>query len=408
MANVRHDMAYMEDVSDLRSQNCIHIQAIRDLYGPGLAGILSSARNNDSTPDLYGDCERGKSADFVKDLDFEWTHKHRRFFAVRPFAQTNNWAVTCSHGDYFKCFNHVRYRCRRNCAHHRALQSFILYSLPDLDLRTSLKANDKYHRWFNDQGQLVAPSVSSKSFVDDYVPPNHEGPDPFDSVRVAMCAKGDHFLRLYLDENKTQPELSDSSCQTGKPAQQAYLFLEQRMMFVSIVPGYDGVGDFIINMNNKYLFTHEMLMGYLNGRIAGVAASYSAAWKTFIEKCRISMGYTTSNVAHLKELLDIRKAYQAAVVSYMILTRPKYEEVVACCDGEDGIHIDATPLDMQSSKCLFVHDVPELNQASACKPDQVKFLPGAKRGSTMYQCKPLLLRLAGRAAMYSMKQKKKA
>lgn len=121
-------------------------------------------------------------------------------------------------------------------------------------------------------------------------------------------------------------------------------------MRVSFDSEYDGSIDHILRLNDRYLFSYELIQGYLEYFCRSASVSYNVYWEHLLA------GYLRRQVIQvedLERLTNSRKHFQDAVVSYLILQEIPYESMTCSCLGENGVLFDGTSVAHQSLKSLL-------------------------------------------------------
>lgn len=129
-----------------------------------------------------------------------------------------------------------------------------------------------------------------------------------------------------------------------------YLFTTEGLYEVSVSDKeFDGYPLDILNYNNYWLFTWQLLQTYWEQSANG-PMSYHAFWSSTVAKYRVTQGGRWSDVVW-KRVRNLRQTMQDACIDFVILQQIDYSSSLGChlCNGADGIILDGTKLYIQST-----------------------------------------------------------
>jgi hypothetical protein len=132
------------------------------------------------------------------------------------------------------------------------------------------------------------------------------------------------------------------------PRRAAFLYHRNGAHMPVTIPasGYDGGGDFILNLDDTHLFSWPLL-DELWIRAASSPPSYRASWHAMVN-LYIRVHSLPDELVRTVALQ--RKNYQRACINYIVLQDIKYPAEMLCphCHGQKGIVLDGTDLCMKS------------------------------------------------------------
>ncbi len=100
----------------------------------------------------------------------------------------------------------------------------------------------------------------------------------------------------------------------------------------------------------RVLFTWELIERYLDLFKRSTSVSYQAFWESSVE---VYLRNGAIKLDELQKIVNLRRYFQDAVVSYIILLHIDWRSMVCSCGGKDGITVDGTHVAYQSLASLL-------------------------------------------------------
>ena len=148
------------------------------------------------------------------------------------------------------------------------------------------------------------------------------------------------------------------------------LFTSCSLIPVQFPQGYTGHEDCILNLDDRLLFSWELIFRFLAEFTRPISVTYNSFWEVVMD-VYIDRGLITIDM--LQSLLNLRSKFQDAVVSTVILFGIDYSKMMCDCNGDSGLVLDGTQVAMKSVNSLleqawrvpFAGDTPKEPTSSA-------------------------------------------
>lgn len=127
----------------------------------------------------------------------------------------------------------------------------------------------------------------------------------------------------------------------------------------------------------RYLFSWELIHAFLNLYIRPTAISYQSFWESQIE---VYLSRGLISLEQISSFMNLRSVFQDCVVSFIILQKIDWSEMICDCGGDKGVILDGTKVAMKSLSSLLQQAwrvPPSQERRHQTDASQLVFLAGA-------------------------------